>query len=163
MACLLIGGLTLGACQSISNGSENSSNSEVREIESLSPRVMDSGECGLFVWQIDPTPKLVLFSQTENLMADYWDGQAEVKIERQSMDGLEEFGQAPIQTFKDANERDIQLELRNPLSVDNGTRFQNGALTTIQLDGWEKVTPVIGMAACNRAPIASDYSERTIR
>ncbi len=159
--------LSLVACQSNPNNSRQSSSQNVKQAERtdrLSPRDMPYGECGLFVWQLDPEPKLVLFSQADDDLADWWsESTGSVEISRISSGGFETQGQSPIQSFSLPDGSSLKLDLRNPASVDNGTMYKNGTLTLPATENLEMIMPVSGMTACNLNPVAADYTVRTIR
>lgn len=156
----------LTACQSTPN-SRSKASSEIVQAKStdrLSARVMEFGECGLFVWQIDPAPKLVLFSQEESGAVDWWSEETgEIQLPRLSARGFESQGQSPMQVFELPDGSALKLDLRNPGVVDNGTRYKSGTLTLPASGNLEKIMPVTGMAACNLNPVTADYTVKTIR
>ncbi len=131
--------------------------------DQLKPRNIAVGECGVFVWTADQFKRFILFSQAESISASWWTTEGEVNIKRLRTDGSTAFGQSPIQVFGQDDGTELKLSLRDPQEVDNGTRYKSGAITLMGADGWEKVIPVIGMAACNLSPIVADYSVRTIQ
>lgn len=156
----------VSACQSTPDKADRTDRTskvvQAVSVDRLSPRVMEQGKCGLFVWQMNPETKLILFSQDSKSMADYWTGEAEIQILRTSSQGIESQGQSPTQSFELPSGQSIRLDLRNPEPVDNGTRYKGGTLTLPAQD-LEMVMPVFGMTACKLSPVVSDYSVRTIR
>jgi len=95
-------------------------------------------------------------------MGRWWNGKKEIEIARISSEGFEAQGQSPVQNFNNPEEGSLSLALRDPEEVDNGTRFKGGAITQTNVDGWEKVIPVFGLAGCNLNPKSAQYSVRTI-
>lgn len=160
----LIGVAALSACQTTAGITDSTGKAtQSVSVDRLSPRVMEQGKCGLFVWQMTPETKLILFSQDNKTMADYWTGEAEIKIARTDSQGMETQGQSPVQIFELPSGQSMKLDLRNPEAVDNGTRYKGGTLTLPAADNLEMVMPVFGMAACKFSPIVSDYTVKTIR
>lgn len=152
----------LAACASVGNGGTNSKASSKLD-DRLAPRDLGKGECGIFVWTADNARRFIFFSQTEKSTASWWSADGEIDVTRMSSGGIYAFDQASEQSFKLPDGGNLKLSLSNPEEVDNGTRYKSGAITQTSADGWEKVIPVLGMAACNLTVVGSEYSVRPIR
>lgn len=155
----------LSACAT-TNGSEKSAGNETEKAvasDRLSAKQLAQGECGLFVFAGDHSRKFVLFSQDNDNYASWWNGEQEERILRLSASGFDEFDQSPIQTFEISDGSVLKLELFAPTEVDNGLRYDAGSIKITNGDGWEKVTPVYGVVACNFSPVLSESIVRTIQ
>ncbi len=156
--------LMLGACgTTATNAKSNTKTKITAQQDRLAPRDLNTGECGIFVWTADPARRFVFFSQMDSATASWWSDSGEVEINRISSNGLPSFGQLPDQTYQLPDGAALKLKLNDPEDVDNGTRYRSGAITQTAADGWEKVVPVSGIAACNVKPVGAEYSMRTIR
>ena len=155
--------VTVSACASNSKSSKSKKTDTVKQQDRLAPRNLDQGDCGLFVWTAESARRFVLFSQSKLDTASWWDDSSEVDIVRTGFEGYAVHDQPPTQSFALADGGTLKLSLKDPEDVDNGTRYKAGAITQIGSDGWEKVIPVFGLAACNLTPVTADYSVRTIR
>ena len=153
--------ILLSACNSVP-GSSSSSRADVPQ-DRLSPRDLTQGECGIFVWTSDAARRFIFFSQATNPIANWWSPDGEIQINRISSDGLTSFEQSPVQNYNLPDGGTLKLTLSDPEEVDNGTRFKSGTIAQTGADGWEKVMPVFGVAACNVRPIGAQYSVRSIR
>ena len=159
----VVGLIVLSACSSLPDGLKSSDAKSAKLTDRLAPRDLTQGECGIFVWTADAARRFVFFSQATDPTASWWSGSSEQTVQRISSDGLTAFEQSPVQTFGLADGGALKVSLSNPEEVDNGTRFRSGAITQTGPDGWEKVMPVFGVAACNVRPVGAQYSMRTIR
>jgi len=155
--------LSLAACSSLDVSPKSAKPEVVKAQDRLTPRNLEKGECGVFVWTAEPARRFVLFSQSEEPTASWWDGSAETQITRTASEGFAAFDQPPVQSFSMQDGGTLKLALMEPEDVDNGTRYKAGAITQMGSDGWEKVMPVFGIAACNLNPVTADYSMRTIQ
>ena len=158
-----VGLIVLSACSSLPDGLKSSNSKSEKLEDRLSPRDLTQGECGIFVWTADAARRFVFFSQATDPMASWWSGDGEQFIQRISSDGQAAFEQSSIQTFGLPDGGSLRVALSDPEEVANGTRYKTGAITQTGSDGWEKVMPVFGVAACNVRPVGAQYSMRTIR
>lgn len=157
-------GLTLlTACSSLPTGANSSDGKSGQFADRLAPRDLTQGECGIFVWTADAARRFVFFSQATDPIASWWGPQGEQAIKRTGSEGLTALEQSPVQSFSLADGGSLKVSLSNPEEVDNGARFKSGAIIQTGPDGWEKVMPVFGVAACNVRPVGAQYSMRTIR
>ena len=114
----------------------------------LSARALDAGECGLFVWAADEEKQFIMFSQSEKQTGVWFNGTEEVKLTIQKQSGTVWYRQFDDIIYKEANGAPLGLELRDTQSIRNGTRFKAGLLKHTSSEGWEVVTPVVGLATC---------------
>lgn len=160
----LVSALSLVACGTTATDFKSKTkNSISANQDRLAPRDLNAGECGIFVWTADNARRFVFFSQTDSSTASWWGESGEIEIARTSSDGLPAFGQTPNQTYQLPDGGELNLKLGDPEEVDNGTRYRTGAITQKAANGWDKVMPVSGIAACNVKPVSAQYSTRTTR
>lgn len=155
--------ILIAACSSTPDGSKSGVNASGKLGDRLAPRDLSNGECGIFVWTADAARRFVFFSQATTPAANWWSHTGEQTIMRTSSDGLTAFEQSPVQSFALSDGGSLKLALSDPEEVDNGTRYKSGAITQTGPDGWERVMPVFGVAACNVRPIGAQYSMRSTR
>ncbi len=161
---LLISSLALmTACSSVPDGSKARNSDSGNFKDQLAPRDLNDGGCGIFVWTADAARRFIFFSQNEKPMANWWSEDGEIEIQRQSSSGDAALDQAPFQSFSLPDGGNLKLDLSDPEDMDNGTRYRSGAITEVNSEGWAKVIPVFGVAACNLKVVGADYSVRTIR
>lgn len=107
----------------------------------LSPRELSLGECGLFVWKADQTKTFILFADDQGA-ALYRDGD-EIVLSRTSND------EVPSEyNFIDSTGHTISLTLLEAQSFQDSTRYKSGRLTSLDSNGWDIVTPVVGLYSC---------------
>lgn len=106
----------------------------------LSPRNLSAGECGLFVWKADQAKTFILFADQKSA-AMYKDG-AEVALRPAANNIRTE------RLFTDANGENVSLSLSQAQSFQDSTRYKSGRLARLDANGWEIVTPVVGLYSC---------------
>lgn len=111
----------------------------------LSGRVLAAGDCGLFVWTADTERKFILFAQSQKMSAVYDTPDGEQILKITSQDGRPTQSQFPIQSYDDGV---LRLALSGAQTITDGTRYKSGTLTMTSDEGWEKVSPVLGLSAC---------------
>ena len=109
----------------------------------LSARTLAAGECGLFVWAADAQKDFIFFGQSQNARAVWYSNKSETTLSLKSQSGTPAQGQYPKQVYAP-----LTLDLRNPQNITSGTRYRAGTLTQRGPQGWDKVTPVVGLSAC---------------
>lgn len=116
-------------------------------VDSLKPRDLAVGECGLFVWAGEAR-RFILFVQTETGAVLARDGQ-EVPLSIQSTDQDADFyGQDPVQNLVDADGKLYRLNLSNAEAIDGGIRYSQGTWRYKDEQGWDVLTPVYGLSSC---------------
>lgn len=118
-------------------------------IGELSPRVLQDGACGLFLWSREAQPKLVFFADDQGgKPAMHLDGQ-EASLTRTMASGAVFVGQYTVQAFQVA---DMHINLTFSVSeerpISRGLAVPQGVLKLKQTNGWEAVVPVAGLLAC---------------
>lgn len=114
----------------------------------LSPRELESGDCGLFVWTANDAKKFLLFAQHAEGRAIWFNGEKEEYLRTRSVAGEISHKQYPYQTFETPDKTQLTLDLKQPEVITGGTRFKAGTLTMKSSKNWDKVRPVVGLAAC---------------
>lgn len=113
----------------------------------LAPKDLNTGECALFLFTRDAPRRFVLFSRAAS-------NQAHVIIENQEVTlpltaaGGDIFGQfLTQQTFANGTET-LVLSLTPGEIIENGQRIPVASLTRTMADGWDVITPLQGVRAC---------------
>lgn len=116
-------------------------NTEPERLNGLSPRNLSAGECGLFVWKADQAKSFILFA--ENKTAAFYRDSREVTLMRAPNDDI------PNKlNFLDLSGQEISLILLDAHSFQDSTRYKSGRLISKDMNGWDIVTPVVGLYSC---------------
>jgi len=143
--------ISLSACASVPIAQNTKALQTHDRLKGLSARVLTAGECGLFVWTADENKQFVLFSQTQKARANWLSPSGEIALSVTSQSGSPRQGQYPQQTLTAKDGGALRLDLRSPQTIENGTRYQAGTLSRSDAEGWDRVTPVVGLSACQSA------------
>ncbi len=128
--------LLISGCASL-----GTSKAEPERRDGLSPRNLSAGECGLFVWKADQAKNFILFADDKSA-ALYRDSR-EVALTRAPNDDI------PNKlNFLDSSGEEISLILLDAHSFQDSTRYKSGRLTSKDTNGWDIVTPVVGLYSC---------------
>jgi len=101
----------------------------------LKPRTLLPGDCGLFVWKADSTKTFILYAD-QNTAVLYRDGK-----------------ESDDRKFIDSNGKSLTLSLLNPQAIEGSTRYKSGRLIGSDANGWDIVTPIVGIFTCQ--PVSS--------
>lgn len=143
MAALCAAALLVG-CETAPDKTSTTNRSAV---DALSPRTLEPGECGLFVWAGEAR-RFMLFSRA-GAGATFARGGEEVALTAQAgPDEGDLYGQIPVQTFLDPDGKDYALSLSSPEVLDGGTRYASGTWRHKDDEGWDVLTPVYGLSTC---------------
>ena len=134
--------LCLSACASVPNA-KGSDAKTAEAATGLSARTLAAGECGLFVWTADAQKDFIFFGQSQNARAVWYSDNGETTLSLKSQSGTPAQGQYPKQVYDT-----LTVDLRNAQDITSGTRYRAGTLTQRGPQGWDKVTPVVGLSAC---------------
>lgn len=115
----------------------------------LPAQTLDAGDCGLFVWAATMSKPFILFSRADQSRG-LWYHEIQEPISLIKGSGASAFGQFPENRFQRPNGQMLDLALSNAEMIEDGIRYKSGTLTFQTVEGWEKVMPVIGLAACQR-------------
>lgn len=132
-------GLMLAGCATLKDN-------DIKTSTGLSDKTLAAGECGLYVWTADAVKTFKLFAASSGVTYSN-DG-----IEMPLTEKNPTTPPATSRVFMDAAGKAIALTLLSPQQIDGGIRYKAGRLTSVSEDGWEKVTPIVGLYACQ--PIA---------
>lgn len=149
-------GLTtaLTACQSITDtpttDSAQTSKSAPSSADSLTPRNLSPGECGLFIWAGEAR-SFILFSQNGQSAVFAKDGR-EIPLTPTPADiSGDLYGQIPVQNFTDTQGVTYSLALSTEDNIDGGIRYSSGTWRYKDKDGWDVLQPVYGLSTCQLA------------
>jgi len=107
----------------------------------LSPRKLSPGDCGLFIWKADQAKTFILYADKKGA-ALYRNG-SEASL------GFGDNTNKPNERlFVDQNGQTLSLSLFESETIEQGTRYKAGRLSAQDINGWETVTPVVGLFTC---------------
>lgn len=110
----------------------------------LSPRNLSVGECGLFVWKANQSKTFILFADQDKASL-YRDGaEVDLTVAAGSLNPNE-------RKFVDQNGQLLSLSLLDAQEIENSTRYKAGRLISTTEQGWEHVTPIVGLFTCQPA------------
>lgn len=158
LAGLLAGALT--ACASGGDGDERrpaperrrAAEAGVLHLEMLDPQPLDPGQCGLFLWMQGGQEPVFVFAAFDDIgeARVYTQGRERI-LRRQSFEGSARMGHFERQTFVDERltiTADVVFD--DQQTIEDGVALRSGVLRVRDRDGWEAITPVGGMVACER-------------
>jgi len=117
-------------------------------VESLPAQTLPAGKCGLFLWTQDEPRHFILFYPAGGAAADaILNGRQEkLKIESQ---GGEVFTQFMTQmAFRSADGIPVKLTIEPGEIIDGGRRVPAARMISQDGEGWEIITPLAGLTAC---------------
>jgi len=118
------------------------------ELSQLPARYLQAGECGLFVWTAAEPHRFIAFSRSGTGEAVVLVGHETEQYRIAKKTGTPTNEQFPEQYLVSASEQKLVLKLAHPQVIEDGTRYRSGRLSGQTADGWQKVTPVIGLSVC---------------
>jgi len=135
---LLISVFLLSGCATLDKIKE----SDTPPTPESSVPTLAAGECGLFIWTADADKIFTLFS-SETDTALYKNGEKRGLTEKNPSLSFKTDRQ-----FMDASGAAYNLTLLSPQDIEGGIRYKAGRLVTLDDEGWERVTPIVGLYAC---------------
>ncbi len=119
------------------------------DLSALEPKRLADGECGIFLFTSNPSPRFVFFSNDTRGYAEMIINGAPVTLQRVSTGGSAFAQSFTEQDFRDgARGIDVALALNPGAPMDGGYEIASGAMRMTRSDGWSMVIPVSGAAAC---------------
>lgn len=124
---------------------------EAPRIGALDRAGLDEAPCGMFLWTLSRDPELVFYAAEDGAARMVIEG-AETELTRTRMAGASFFGQRAEQEFRATTPAGETLTAK--IAFEPGPRFsgggyvQSGLIRLAAENGWERVTPVVGVAGC---------------
>lgn len=115
--------------------------------QSLAPRNLAVGECGLFVWAGDARD-FILFVQGNQGARFAKDGQELGLTAVASNQSGDLYGQIPVQSFRGADGTVYDLKFMDERIIDDGISYPSGTWRYKDAAGWDVLTPVYGLSTC---------------
>jgi len=145
LSSLMIAGLM--GCETVTEKRSASSERPQSSVDSLAPRDLNDGECGLFIWAGEAR-HFILFVQTGTGAVLAREGQeVPLSIQSTSQDA-DLYGQDPVQSFTDPDGKVYALNLSRAEAIDGGIRYRQGTWRYKDEQGWDVLTPVYGLSSC---------------
>ena len=119
--------------------------------EALAPQNLPDGTCGLFLWAKQEEPMFLLMAFDSPAEARVNIDGRERRLRRTDHSGPASFGHFESQTFSDGRLTfSVSLHIDPDRPLQGGAIIDSGALRLTNAEGWETVSPVGGMIACQR-------------
>jgi hypothetical protein len=117
-------------------------------VESLPAQTLPAGKCGLFLWTQDEPRHFILFYPAGGVSAEAILNSRQEKLTLESQGG-EIFTQFMTQmTFRRTDGGPVKLSIEPGEMIDGGRRVPAARMISQDPDGWEIITPLAGLAAC---------------
>jgi len=114
----------------------------------LGPQVLESGECGLFLWSITNADMFIFFSKANSEQALFAQESAPLKLEQTSASG-DIFGQFQTRLgYTEQSGVQYDLIIAPGEEMNGGQRISSGLFTITDREGWKTKLPVLGVRAC---------------
>ncbi len=146
--------IALSACATVDGGIQDTARtqSDVRSSEGeISPKPLEVGDCGTFVWSGSAERKFVLFSDSRRNLASVYHKDQEVSLVIVDESESNLYGQSPQTSFQGPNGLSVELALSDYEDISSGRRYKSGTLSVTDDTGWEEVSPVVGLSSCQPA------------
>ncbi|MEM7767985.1 MAG: hypothetical protein AAF253_10930 [Pseudomonadota bacterium] len=119
------------------------------DLGALQPRTLEDGECGIFLFTSNPTPRFVFFSNDSRGFAEMQINSQASVLQRISTAGTPFAQSFTEQVFRDGVRGiDVALTLNPGNPMTEGYEISSGSMRLTKIDGWSMVIPVSGAAAC---------------
>ena len=92
------------------------------------------------MWKADQAKTFILYTDQDSA-ALYRNGAEEALSLGLTLGSTE-------RTYVDANGQSLSLSLFEPQDTEQGTRYKSGRLESKDQNGWDVVTPVVGLYSC---------------
>ncbi|MEM0986511.1 MAG: hypothetical protein AAGJ32_09710 [Pseudomonadota bacterium] len=124
------------------------------ELSALEARSLADGECGVFLFTPNPSPRFVFFSNDSRGFAEMTINGAPATFQRISTGGTPFAQSFSEQVFRDGVRGiEVALSLQPGDPMSGGHEIAGGAMRLTKIDGWSMVIPVSGAAACQTQSI----------
>lgn len=114
----------------------------------LGPQQLESGECGLFIWNRTAPDQFIFFARSQT-------GRATFKLGGETVTGTQIINRGSIfgefmteQGYAAPGEAQVLLNVRPGQMLQGGQRIEGGRMTITTAEGWRTVIPVLGVRAC---------------
>jgi len=119
------------------------------DLSALPPKDLGAGECGLFLFTANPSPRFVFFSNDSRGFAEMIINGEALVLQRMSTGGSPFSQSFTEQAFRDGVRGiDVALTLNPGDPMTGGHEVASGAMRLTKVDGWSMVIPVSGATAC---------------
>lgn len=148
MACAVL----LSACASGGSGKEADRKTAAAAVasstEALPSQTLAPGDCGLFLWTRDEPRRFMLFypAGAGTAKAIVNGRQTELSVESQGGDVFEQF--MTQMGFQSADGIPVSLSLQPGELIQGGRRVPSAQMISQDREGWQIITPLAGLTAC---------------
>ena len=150
MGCILL----LSACASAPSAKPAAARPSAKSpaaatpADSLPAQTLAAGKCGLFLWTKDEPRRFILFYPAESATAEaIVNGQqTTLSMESQAGDVFAQF--MTEMDFRNTDGTPVNLSLQPGELLDGGRRVPTARMISQDKEGWEIITPLTGLTAC---------------
>jgi len=115
---------------------------------SLPPQTLEPGGCGLFLWTRDDPRHFVLFFPAGGLEAEAMLNGRQQTLSVESQEG-DVFGQFMTRmSMRDTDGERVSLTLAPGDEIEGGRKVPLARMISKDAEGWEIITPLTGLTAC---------------
>ena len=145
---LIACGVLLSACASNPSGDTAVSTATGTDTASLPAQTLAPGTCGLFLWTQDEPRRFILFYPAGAGAADAIldGGKTKLTVESRGGDIFSQF--MTEMKFRSAEGTPVDLTLQPGDRVEGGRRVPSARMISQNAEGWEIITPLAGLTAC---------------
>ncbi|KJS26714.1 MAG: hypothetical protein VR75_06450 [Hyphomonadaceae bacterium BRH_c29] len=145
-ACALL----LAACASAPSETEAlvEGSSTSASLQSLPTQTLEPGVCGLFLWTRDEPRRFTLFYPSGSATAEAIVNGRQDTLTKESQGGdvLEQF--MTFMRFHAEDGSPVELSLKAGELIEGGRRVPSARMISKNAEGWEIITPLAGLTAC---------------
>ncbi|MEL6474852.1 MAG: hypothetical protein AAFQ21_12275 [Pseudomonadota bacterium] len=109
---------------------------------------LQPGQCGLFLFTPNPSPRFIFFAEAAGGVARMTINGREVTLARTSVDGSIVDQHYTEQSYRSAEDLSVAVTITPGDPADQGTRIPQGSVSVDRDDGWSIVLPVSGATSC---------------
>ncbi len=117
-------------------------------LDKLPGQRLEAGECGLFLFAANPSPRLVFFSESTKSMGKIVLNGQEIALSLQSFDGTIIGQFYTQQSFASSSGHTVDVTLNGPADIRDGTQIDSASLRVKTPDGWSMIVPTRGAMTC---------------
>lgn len=121
-------------------------------ITALSERNLEAGQCGMLLWTLDDGEPVMIFRNVSGKSAEMVIDGEKQKLDLVEETGERRFGVSARQQYTiepdTPGETLVRVDATFGLPFDGGVYIEEGVISLRNFFGWERVTPVAGLAGC---------------
>lgn len=143
-----VGMVLISLLASLATAQEDGTSRSLGDFEPLAPQRLDPGTCGVFLWTPSEPRRLILFASSDQATATVRLAGRTLEFRRNpageviTREGIQQ------NYVHNAERLALSLQLDRGEPAGNVERMSQGVITLLDDEGWERKTPVTGLATC---------------